>query len=325
VAFGEEFSFNFHMEFDVGRDPSLFLENLSGMIIINSHQIDKIIVDGSKVVKAKNFEKAKKAAERTKIKTKKRDSEVIIHTQYPKHGFFRHEKVKVDYHILVPEKTRLSLKTTSADIDIEGIRGNLDISTTSGDIKIEDACADIVTSSTSGDLSLSDILGDIKIRGTSSDIELNDIEGDLRIDCTSGDVEIENLLGDSEISLTSGDIMLHGINGDIEATSSSGDMGIYQKRGLLDLESISGNIEAKTNVLSDHQYEVETVSGDVYFYIQKDTDAKVKLETVSGNIHSNIPLTLESFSRKQLVGKLGRGDSRIHIFTTSGDISIKEH
>lgn len=325
LAEAKEYTFHFHQEFDVGKNPSLYLDNLSGKIIINSHLIDKIIVDATKVVKAKNFEKAKKASERTKIKTKKRGSDVIIHTKYPKYRLFRHEKVRVDYHILVPEETEIDLKTTSADIDIERIKNNIDLSTTSGDIRVEDVSGDIFISSTSGDVSLWDIFGCIKIRGTSSDIELNDIEGDLKLDCTSGDVEIKNLKGDVEVSLTSGDLTLQRIDGDIDATSSSGDIEVFQKRGFLNLESISGNIKVKTNISKGYKYSVGTVSGDVYFYIPEATDAKVKLETVSGKIHTNLPLVLEDFSRKHLSGKLGSGESKIHIFTTSGDIKLKEY
>lgn len=327
----KEYTFHFHQEFDVGKNPSLYLDNLSGKIIINSHLIDKIIVDAIKVVKAKNFEKAKKASEKTKIKTKKRGSDVIIHTKYPKYRLFRHERVRVNYHILVPEETEIDLKTTSADIDIERIKNNIDLSTTSGNIRVEDTSGDIFIKSTSGDISLWDIFGGIKIRGTSSDIELNDIEGDLKLDCTSGDVEIKNLKGDVEVSLTSGDLTLQRIDGDIDATSSSGDMEIFQKRGFLNLESISGNIsvaikrKVKTNISKGYKYSVGTVSGDVYFYIPEATDAKVKLETVSGKIHTNLPLVLEDFSRKHLSGKLGSGESKIHIFTTSGDIKLKEY
>ncbi len=323
-AKAKEYTFDFHQEFDVGKNPSIFLDNLSGKIIIKSHPKDKIVIDASKVIKAKNFERAKKASEKTKIKTKKRDSEVIIHTQYPKYRLFRHEKIRVDYRILVPEKTKIDLKTTSADIDIESIKQSINISTTSGDTRILDTFGDIFITSTSGDISLWDILGNIRIRGTSSDIDLNDIQGGLQIDCTSGDVKIENLKGRAEMSLTSGDIMLETIDGDIEAASSSGDMEIFQKNGFLNLESISGNVKVKTKISKPNQYKVETVSGDVYFYVPEDSDAEVKLETFSGEIHSNLPLILEEFSRKYLWGRMGNGESEIRIFTKSGDINIKE-
>jgi len=322
---GKEFTIDFHREFDVVENPSLYVDNLSGEIRIKSHSKNKIIIKASKVVKAKNLERAEKVAEDTKIKTRKRDSEVIIRTQYPRFRLFQDEKVKVYYHILVPEKTKLDLKTTSANVDIEGIRENINVSTTSGDITIEEAFGEIVTSCTSGDVIFWDISGKIRIKGTSSDIELSKIEGDLRIECTSGDVEIDNLEGEAEISVTSGDITLQEIDGNIEATSASGDVDILQKKGSLDLESISGTIKAKTKVTEDHRYSLETLSGDVYLYIQKDADAKVKLETSSGTIHSKVSLTLDSFSRKLLVGEMGNGESEINIFTTSGDITIKEY
>jgi len=321
----EEYSFEFHHEFSVGENPFLSLENTSGKVVIGSHSQNKIVIDGSKMVKAKNLKKAEELTNQIQIKIKKNESQISVYTQYPKFSLFKRGSGYVVYHILVPEKTRLNIKTTSADVEVFSIREKTAISTTSGDIKAEKLLGDINILTSSGDIFLADVKGNLDLYGTSSDMEIKNIEGRVKIDATSGNIEVEKVTGKVDISQTSGDLSLFEIWGDIEASSSSGNVNIFQKQGGLDIKTISGDIEIKTQISPESEYSMESTSGDIGFEIPRASNGELKIETVSGDINSKIPMILHTASRRFLSGILGQDGSKISLTTISGDINLKEY
>lgn len=301
----KKFTFDFHREMAVGKNPTLFLSNICGKVIIKSHPEEKITVNASKVVKTRDLEKAEELAEKIKIEIKKDGEEVSIRTEYPDSRFLKSFSAWVNYEISVPPGTELNIKTTSADVEVEEIEQKIRISTVSGDLEAQTIRGIIDFSSVSGDVLLQDIEGDLFLKGTSSDLELTRINGNVRIDCVSGDLE------------------LSGIEGAIEVSTSSGDIEVDQNQGELDVTTISGDVEVKTRISPEGKYNVETTSGEILFYLPEDSDADLECETRSGSIHTRVALDVLSTSRDFLKGKLGSGGSRIDLSTTSGDIKVR--
>lgn len=304
-AAAKKFTFEFHEEILVGDNPVLFLSNISGKIIIKSHSKEKIIVDAQKVIKARNLESAEKIAKKIEIQVKKENDEVNIETEYPHRRFFKKISCWVNYEISVPPRTRLNIKTTSADVEIKDIQEKVRINTVSGDVMGESIKGVIDFSSVSGDFYLQDIQGDLILEGTSSDMDLEQIKGDVRVDCVSGD------------------LMLQEISGDIDASTSSGDIEVEQDQGGLDLNTVSGDVEVKTEISSESEYSVETTSGEIVFYLPEDSNARLKCETRSGTIRTKIPLQVLSTSRNFLKGELGSGGPLIYLSTVSGDVEVR--
>jgi len=251
----EKFTFEFHKEIPVDEHPVLFLSNLCGKVIIKSHSEDKIKVDALKVVRARNFKNAEKMAQRIEIKTERDGGEVNIQTEYPRSGFGKSFSAWVNYEIWVPPETKLNIKTTSADIEIEDIEEKVRINTVSGDVRGESIKGVIDLSAVSGDIYLQDIQGDLHLEGTSSDMELEQIRGDIRIDCTSGDLTLQR------------------IHGNIEASTTSGDMDMDLVQGGLDLNTISGDVEVKADISTAGEFDIETTSGEIFLYLPEDSDA----------------------------------------------------
>lgn len=304
-AAAKKFTFEFHREIPVDEHPILFLYNISGKIIIKSHSEDEIIVDALKVIKARSLEKAEELAQKIKIEIKKDEEEVNIQTKYPRSRFLKSFSAGVNYEISVPPRTKLNIRTTSADVELKDIEEKVRIKTVSGDVMGELIKGIIDFSSVSGDIYLQDIQGDLFLEGTSSDMELDQIKGDIRIDCVSGDLRLE------------------GIYGDIEASTSSGDIEVEQNKGGLDLNTISGDVEVKTEISPESEYNIETTSGEIGFCLPEDSNARLRCETQSGSIRTQVPLNVSSTSRNFLKGELGSGGARIYLTTVSGDIKVR--
>jgi DUF4097 and DUF4098 domain-containing protein YvlB len=332
----KEFNFPFQKEFILEEPLTLEVEDPRGEIILESHNQNKIVIQASKVVEAKNSREAEEIAQKIRMDIEKTGALVQIKTKYQKteRGNFwerlftvnRSVEGYVSYHILVPKNIReADLSVTSGEIRVFYLNGIFNLSATSGDIEAIGIDGEFFSSVTSGNIQLKDISGKISLEGTSSDIEVKNLEGELSINCTSGSVVIEELKGSLKCSQTSGDVEFKGLSGDLSATSTSGDLWIEQNQGSLDLNTTSGDIEAKTQISSAKNYYLKTTSGDIDLYISRGAQANLKIETTSGEISLNIPMVLKNATRNSLSGILGTGGGKIELQTVSGDINIEEY
>jgi len=331
----KEFNFPLQKEFTLEEPLSLELDDPRGEIILESHNLNKIIIQTTKIVEAKDSQEAEYLAQKIRIDVEKAGALVRIKTKYQRTdrgGFWERlfsgrKSVEgyVSYHIFVPKDIReADISVTSGEIRAFYLKGRLNLSATSGDIELAGVEGEISSSATSGNIQIRDLKGKISLEGTSSDMQVKNLEGDLSIDCTSGTVNIEEFKGSLKSSQTSGDLEGRGLKGDVSVTTTSGDISIEQTEGGLDLNSTSGNIEAKTLISDSKNYSLKTTSGEVYLFISKGAQADLKLETTSGEISLTLPMVLKTASRYSLTGKLGSGGAKIEIETVSGDINIEE-
>jgi DUF4097 and DUF4098 domain-containing protein YvlB len=334
ITRAEKYSFPLHKEFPAGANPSLKIANVSGEIKIESHPEDKIVIVASKVVEADNSKEAEKLADRIKIKIEKYTEKVEIKTEYTPlksgsfwdkvFGFDGRSSCYVNYHVLVPEKIKLHVSSTSGEIKISNISGPAEASSTSGDVWMKGTRGSLNVETTSGNVDISMIEGDVTVSGTSSDLKIFDVRGNVNISSTSGNVSAESVVGSVWIDNASGDLFLKRIGGNINATTVSGSMVIEQIEGGLHLESSSGDMEVTTKILPPYEYYGETSSGDIHFSLPKDSNAEVKLETTSGELDCRLPLNLSTVSRNLLKGNLGTGGPSLNLITTSGNIKLRE-
>lgn len=332
----KEFNFPLQKEFTLEEPLSLEFEDPRGEIILESHNQNKIIIQASKVVEARDAKEAEELAQKIRIDIEKTGPLVRVKTRYQRNergGFWerlfsgrRSVEGYVSYHILVPKDIQeADISVTSGEIRAFYLNGKLNLSATSGDIEISGIEGEISSSVTSGNIQVKDIKGKTSLEGTSSDMLVKNLEGELNIDCTSGTVNIEELKGTFKSSQTSGDLEVKGLNGDISASTTSGNIRVEQTQGSLNLNSTSGDVDAKTQILPTKNYYLETTSGEIYLSIFKGAQADLKIETTSGEISMNVPMVLKTASRNALSGSLGSGGGKIEIKTVSGDISIEEY
>lgn len=332
----KEFNFPLNKEFTLKEPLILEMEDPRGEILIESHNQNKIIIQASKVVEAKDTMEAEELAKKIQIEIEKSDGLVRVKARYQKAEkesfleklFTIRKSVEgyVSYHILVPKEIQeADLSVTSGEIKAFYLDGELNLSSTSGDLEINVVEGKVSCSVTSGNIQAKDIKGELSLGGTSSDMRLKNIEGKLELKCTSGSVFIQDLKGSLNSSQTSGDLDVKGLNGNLIASNTSGDIWIEQNQGSLDLSTTSGDIEAKIQITPTKYYHLETISGDIELFISKNAQADLEIETTSGEISVNIPMLLKEVSRQAISGTLGKGGAKVEINTVSGDITLEEY
>ena len=168
--------------------------------------------------------------------------------------------------------------------------------------------------SSSGDIVLKDIVGDLNVRSSSGDLSLEGIEGNLDARSSSGDQVFSSVSGDITFVASSGDVKINGCAGYIKGETSSGDIELDNVTGAFELEASSGDIEARNmkiqgkssficssgNVklgldqdINSLDYEAKSGSGDItignneaedYLKLSNGNSHSVYLRTNSGNV-----------------------------------------
>jgi len=193
----------------------------------------------------------------------------------------------VDFYVEAPAGTRLTLRTASGDVCVRGIDGEIDIDTASGNAQEREAGGSVRGHSASGSLFV-------------------DGAGSAVLDTASGDVETSE------------------IEGDLSAHSASGDLRVGEVGGALTADTASGDVAVTSALGAGRTWHVESISGDLSILLPADASFDLDARTVSGEINSRFPVDSDGANDSdRLAGRVGtKGDGRVELVTTSGDISI---
>lgn len=148
-------------------------------------------------------------------------------------------RVNVD----LPAGSRVTARTASADIRLDGRFGEVDVKTASGDVTIG-TTGSFELSTASGDLAAGSIDGDARISTMSGDARIGEIAGRTHVTTASGDVRIDRLAGDLQVTTTAGDVRIERFDGaEVAFKTVSGDLDIGLPAGTRvrpDITTITG-------------------------------------------------------------------------------------
>jgi len=337
LSLGKTYQYEYQKIINVEPQLELTINNANGNIILTTNTENKLKVEAIKHIYAESKEEADLVSEHVQISVSAADGHFTIEPQFLRihnrsPSFWQKVLGKsgepsygsIDFVISVPTDCNADVYNTSGNIEVAGVRGKLLISGTAGNVAVRDGQGDIEIATTSGKVALNEIEGNIHINANGSDISYYTINGDIEIRNSSGRTTGEYLIGDLLISQTTGHIDLKHIEGDVRIKSTSGKISVLQDYGAVDIATESGDIQVKTELNSSKDYFIETISGTIRFIIPEASSGQVKLEAGSGDIDTQIPISINSFSRTRIAGSFGHGGPKISLTTMSGDIVFAE-
>ncbi len=165
---------------------------------------------------------------------------------------------------------------------------------------------------------------DIRIASVAGKISVSSLEGALTVENESGEVRAEYVIGPLSVSQPHGSIDLQWIEGDIRVKAVTGTVSVNQVRGALDIAARTGEVHVRTELDSPDDFFVETTSGQIHFAVPLSASGKLSVETASGGIQSDVPVVIEAVTKRQLVGIFGQGGPRVHLTSSSGDVTIAQ-
>jgi hypothetical protein len=151
--------------------------------------------------------------------------------------------------VKVPSRTRVWVKTESAEILVSGLTGSVDLSTVSGRIWVEGSLRQLAAESMDGSVQVDGQNGLVRLRSASGTLVLRGTAEDATLTTVSGTVAVgAHLLG----------------------------------RGRF--ESVSGGISFKSGLAPGGSFTFESHSGDIELRLSPTVDAALDLTAVEGRI-----------------------------------------
>ena len=221
---------------------------------------------------------------------------------------------------------KISIATSSGDIDVDQLTGEMDIESTSGEITLKNLAGGTKIKSSSGGIESEVITGNTWLETTSGDVTVQRIDGDVRAESSSGNIRILAGGGARTVGTTSGEIRLEDTAGAWEARSSSGDVSIRAQEGSGSITTTSGDIDLELGKLTG-SLDIDSSSGWAKIRISADNAFDFRADTSSGDIGTFFDDDL-NFSRKGDSARGTYGDNKagssIVVRTTSGDVQVTE-
>lgn len=220
------------------------------------------------------------------------------------------------------------LSRSRIELDVRSRRGHM------GDTRYEisvPAGARVVAHTTSGDIVVRAVNGDVEAHTTSGELEVSNLGGRATLESVSGGVRAAGVRGDLSVEAVSGTVDVRDVAGEVDAESVSGEVRLLGLRSrAVRAETVSGEIEFQGTLDPAGRYDFDAHSGSVRLTVPADAGAQVSVETFSGTIDSDFPMTLQPTGRrredadKRMDFTLGKGGARVRIETFSGAVTIEK-
>ncbi|MEX2148784.1 MAG: DUF4097 family beta strand repeat-containing protein [Steroidobacteraceae bacterium] len=220
------------------------------------------------------------------------EREVRIEVERPDRHRYRSED-DATLTLKVPKGARLNVETVSADITVDGVRGEQRLESVSGAVE---------TKAYDERLSLHAVSGEISVAGSGGKAAL----------------KTENVSGTTIVSGIRGVYEGATVSGRIDASITAADR--------LHVETVSGEADITAELTPSARVEMESVSGSLSLVIKPPVNAEFEIESFSGDIDTCFGAKPRDKSRygpgSELDFTQGTGGPRVVIESLSGDIRI---
>lgn len=216
-------------------------------------------------------------------------NKTVIHIR-PDIGGEHGDKSEPRLVIHVPSKSDVKVTLVSANLKVQGLKGDTDLRTVSGNISGE-VGGDLIANTATGFVHLT-------ARAAKS-TEVKTINGDVELKGGSGDVSIQTVTGNAKVDL---------------ATVTRGRF-----------RTISGNLSANLALAPDGDLDGESVSGDLRFEFPAVPPADFDIQSFSGGIDNCFGPKAEQTRYgpgSRLEFRNGKGQGRVRVETKSGDVHL---
>lgn len=194
--------------------------------------------------------------------------------------------------VWVPARTKLWIKTATANIDITGVDGQLDLYVVSGTIDVNASPRELNAEAIDGDIHVigspawlraKSASGTITLRGSSADAAFSTVSGAIRVDGGSFErTKVETVTGN--ITFT----------------------GMLDRSGTFDFDTHSGNVDIAIPGSVNADVSVVTIAGNI-------TNSLSKARPVSGRFGRGIELNVE----------IGGGGAKVSVRTFKGPVTLR--
>ncbi len=130
---------------------------------------------------------------------------------------------------------------------------------------------------------------------------------------------------DLDVDVFSSSVTVSGVTGHHHVHGFSSELRLDHSTGSIEAETFSGAIYlSPATWVKDQSVRAKTFSGDIEIRLPANASGAVEFDSFSGAINADVPMLLESKSRRSLHARLkdGTGDGQLSLNTFSGDVRL---
>lgn len=217
----------------IAPDASIRITNMAGIIRVTGWDVDSIAVIGS-IPAGSGFYFGGKG-------------------RFSKMGVERRDETLAEpgstLDVKVPRGARVWIKSGTANIEVTGLRGEVECTSVSGAIRVEGSLVLLIAESMEGNLSASGPMDLVRLKGGAGTITIRGARGDIMATTVSGAiVAMDGAVVRAHLETVSGTIVYDGSvdpRGTLESVTHSGDVTLRLPPEIsaeFDLESFDGGI-----------------------------------------------------------------------------------
>jgi DUF4097 and DUF4098 domain-containing protein YvlB len=271
----------------------VIVENEVGLVAITARE-----GEGTQVVLEPDTPGATEFVEAAVVECRANPGRDHVIVKIPRlHGMKFIRRNGVTIRMEVPIGSDVTVKSASAQVELNGPLGAADVKTASGDITADD-------------------VGEMHAKTASGDVEVGSVGGELRLQTASGDLRSARVGGRVSVKTASGDVEVGSAGDRVDVRCSSGDVRLGDLAGDLSVVAVSGDVQVLS--LAAGRAHLRTVSGAVEVGIARGVALEVDAEAMSGTVHSDIPLN-------DVPGRQSGGDRKVvlTVRSVSGNILVR--
>jgi len=297
--FGQNYSFNDHLERDFPAGASLKIIDTPGAISVHASDDNKITVAVRKRVGAENQGDADKYNNETKPTITTIGGLVTLDAKSEGAG---DHPVETDLDVSLPRKVAVSIISKRGDVNLVGRDGGVDISAQHSDTTVEDVNGNVKVSQEKGSVKVEQVTGDVHVEGRVNEVSVVDIKGAVQLDgefqesvklariaktvtfkSSRTDMEFSRIEG--ALDLDSDELHAEQITGPLHLTTRSKNIRLNEVSGDVRLQDDNGAIEVGMRTLGNVQ--IDSKNGDIQISVPDKAGFRLDARTRDGEIQSD--------------------------------------
>jgi len=266
---------------NVAPDATIDVSNVQGSVDVTAWDRNEVELE------------AQLESDKDELQFEATDRLVRIEVDRPEGKYHDSEEEDAILTLRIPKGARLIVDTVSADITVNGVRGEQRLESVSGTVE---------TQAYDAPVSLQSVSGDVTVAGNGGKAQ----------------VSTENVSGSTTASGIRGSFEGEVVSGNINATVAATER--------LRVRSVSGDVEVHADLTSSARVEMESISGVVALTLKPPVNADFEIESFSGDIENCFGPRARDKNRYSPGSELnfthGSGGARVQIQTLSGEINV---
>jgi hypothetical protein len=335
--FGDNYSFDDHLEQDFPAGASLKVIDTDGAVNVHTSDDNKITVVVRKRLGAESQSDADKYNSETKPTITVTGGLVTVDAKVQAAG---EHSVKSDLDISLPRKAPVSIVSRRGDVNVIGRDGNLDLGVQHGDVAVEDITGNVKVSLEKGSAKIEQVSGDVRVDGRLNETSVSDVKGTVQLEGEfdesvklahlSKSVIFKSSRTDMEFSKIDGDLSLD--SDDLHAEEITGPLHLLTRSKNIRLEDVSGDVRLQDDnggvdvqMRSMGNVQIDNREGDIHLGIPEKSGFRLEARTRDGEIQSDFSeLKVDNGDDKgSASGSVGNASAHVVINNEHGGIEIR--